>query len=76
MPFRLTNAVASFQRIMVDLIVSYSLTDTFPYLDNVTIGGRTQQEHDENVRRFLEMVTEQGLTLNVSKSIIAMRIIN
>ena len=59
MPFGLTNAVASFQRIMDDLIVSYSLTDIFPYLDNATIGGRTQQEHDENVRRFLEMVTEQ-----------------
>ena len=76
MPFGLTNTVASFQHIIDDLIVSYSLTDTFPYLDDVTIGGRAQQEHGQNVRRFLEMVTEQGLTLNESKSIIAVSSIN
>ena len=39
MPFGLTNAVACFQRIMNKLINEYSLSDTFAYLDNITVGG-------------------------------------
>ena len=28
------------------------LKDTFPYLDNITVAGHDQNEHDENVIKF------------------------
>lgn len=46
-----------------------SLKDTFPYLDNITVAGRDQKEHDDNVRKFREAVDRRKLTLNESKSI-------
>ena len=40
MPFGLTNAVACFQRKMDDFVEQYNLSDTFVYLDNITIAGK------------------------------------
>ena len=47
-PFGVTNGVACFQRTM-DEFISEGLMDTYAYLDNVTICGKTQQEHGENL---------------------------
>ena len=44
-----TNGVAVFQRQMDKLITEEKLSDTFPYLDDITVAGRTQTEHDQNV---------------------------
>ena len=57
-PFGLTNAVAGFQRIMTEIVSSKSLNGTFAYLDNVMIDGMTQEEHNENVSKFLKLVKE------------------
>ena len=75
-PFGLTNAVACFQRKMNQLISDYSLKDTYAYLDNITIGGRTQEEHDVNVKAFMEMINKLGITLNEDKSVISVNSIN
>ena len=32
------------------------LKDSFPYLDNITVAGRDQEEHDENVPKFYEAI--------------------
>ena len=45
-----TNGVAVFQRAMDKMFDEEGLKDTFPYLDNITVAGRNQQEHDENVK--------------------------
>ena len=47
------------------------LKDTFPYLDDITVAGRTQEEHDSNVKAFLEVVQRRHLTLNNSKSVLS-----
>jgi hypothetical protein len=52
MPFGVTNGVAQFQRTMDIFIVKEKLKDTFAYLDNLTICGMTQGEHDYNLKRF------------------------
>ena len=75
-PFGLTNAVACFQRIMNQLIIDYSLQNTFAYLDDITVEGRTQEEHDTNVQNFMNMINELGLTLNKDKSVISVDNIN
>ena len=48
---------------MDKLVEEENLRDTFPYLDNITITGHTQAEHDENVDKFLKVLQTQKLTL-------------
>ena len=48
-PFGITNGVAAFQHAMDKLVEEENLKDTFPYLDNITVAGLTQAEHDHNV---------------------------
>ena len=69
LPFGITNGVPAFQRTMDALVDSEKLRDTFPYLDNVTVGGITQAEHDENVKRLLRVLKEKNMTLNEDKTI-------
>ena len=68
-PFGVTNGVPAFQRAMHKLISEEGLQDTFPYVDNVIIAGRDEDEHDRNDSQFLEMVRKRNLTLNDSKTI-------
>ncbi len=46
------------------------ILDTFAYLDNVTVYGNTQQEHDATLCRFLE-AAKSKLTFNHDKSMIS-----
>lgn len=52
-PFGVTNGVACFQRIMDSIIEEEGLTGIFAYMDDVTICGVTQEEHDEHLQKFL-----------------------
>ena len=67
LPFGVTNGVSVFQREMDRMVDKYSLEGTFPYLDNITISGKTQEEHDTNVDRFFSAAKEMNLTYNESK---------
>ena len=66
-PFGVTNGVAAFQRAMDNFVDEENLNDTFPYLDNITVAGRDQKEHDVNVQAFHEAVQRRNLTLNEGK---------
>jgi len=68
-PFGVENGVAAFQRIMSQFVEQENLRDTFPYLDNVTVAGRDQEEHDNNVKSFLAAIRRRNFTLNESKTI-------
>ena len=72
-PFGVTNGVACFQRIMANIITSENLQGTFAYVDNVTICGKSQEEHDENLKRFQEVATKRQITYNDAKSIFSTR---
>ena len=54
---------------MNQLIIDYSLQDTFGYVDNITIGGRTQGEHETYVQNFMNMINDLGLTLDKHKNV-------
>ena len=69
--FGVTNGVAVFQRLMDKIIKEEELNDTYPYLDDITVADRTQDEHDSNVKAFLEVVQRRHLTLNHSKSVLS-----
>lgn len=70
-PFGVTNGVSAFQRCIDDIVEREKLTDTFVYVDNVTICGKDQQEHDYNLQRFYNVAKKCNITLNQSKSIIS-----
>ena len=75
-PFGVTNGVSAFQREMDRLVDVHKLQGTFPYMDNITIGGMDQAEHDINLQRFYEVVKKYRLTLNTNKSIISVSEVN
>ena len=52
-PFGVTNGISVFQREMDRMVDQNGLRATFPYLDNVTICGHDQQDHDANLHKFL-----------------------
>ena len=49
-PFGVTNGVASFQRVMDD-VIKRDLNGTYAYIDNVTICGQNQAENDLNLKQ-------------------------
>ena len=72
----MTNGVPAFQRIIDNVVAQEGLKDTFPYLDNVTIAGVDEADHDRNVAAFLEMTKRRNITLNASKCIHSVAVID
>ena len=68
-PFGLMNAVPCFQRIVDDLIKDNECDATFAYLDNITVCGKDQAEHDKNLKKFLKVAEDHNLTFNESKCV-------
>ena len=71
MLFGVVNGAAGFQLTLDDLIESKELRDTFAYYDNVTICGNTQEEHDANLNKFLDVAKKYNMTFSDDKSIIS-----
>ena len=67
-PFGATNGVACFQHEMTDFVRKEGLTGVFPCLNNITICGKNQQEHDANLECFLKAAKRKNMTYNEEKS--------
>ena len=65
--FGLTNGVACFQRIIDHIVDKCKLSSTFPYVDDVTICGMDQSDHDRQLEAFFEAAKQYKLTLNLEK---------
>ncbi|GFW84309.1 retrovirus-related Pol polyprotein from transposon 17.6 [Trichonephila clavipes] len=65
-PFGVTNGVACFQRVIDKIIEDEGLTLTYPFIDDVTVCGKEQKEHDDNLEKFMT-VAKYNLTLNEDK---------
>ena len=68
-PFGVTNGVSSFQRTIDKVVRAENLTDTFSYVDNVTVCGNTLEELQRNVSNFHHMRKKYNITLNHAKTI-------
>ena len=66
-PFGLSNAVLAFQQVIDDIIKKNDCKGTVAYLDNITIGGKSQEEHNENLAKFLKVASDCNLTFNEAK---------
>ena len=74
--FGVTNSVAVFQRAMDKMVEEEGLNNTFPYLDNITIAGVDQEDNDTDVQRFLKVVQQRNITLNLSKTVESVTSVN
>ena len=69
MPYGLTNAPATFQR-LIDLVLGPELEPyVYAYLDDVIIVAETFEKHKETLKLVLERLVAAGLTLNLDKCV-------
>ena len=59
----MTIVVPWFQWIIDDIIKRNNCKEIFAYLDNITICGKTKEEHDANLKNFFEATAKDNLTL-------------
>ncbi|GFW04467.1 hypothetical protein TNCV_878361 [Trichonephila clavipes] len=67
MPFGLCNAPATFERLMETVLKGLTFEACLIYPDDVIIGGRTFEEHLQNIRKVLSKLRDANLKLNPSK---------
>ena len=72
LPFGLSGAPASFQRLMDRLINSYQ-DFSAAYLDDLVIFSSSWEEHLDHLRKVLKHLQEAGLTAKPSKCQFAMK---
>ena len=72
LPFGLSGAPASFQRLMDRLINSYQ-DFSAAYLDDLVIFSSSWEEHLDHLRKVLKCLQEAGLTAKPSKCQFAMK---
>ena len=70
-PFGVTNGVSAFQRTIDKVIEVEKLQDTFAFVDNVTVCGRTKEELNANVTAFHKVRDKYNLTLNDDKTVLS-----
>ena len=67
-PFGVTNWVSASLRTIDSFIAEESLTDTFAYLDNVTVCGTDQEHHDKNLKNsWMQLLV--GILLSIETSV-------
>ena len=66
-PFGVTNGVVCLQRIIDKFIADKSLSYTIVYWDNITICGKNQEEHNENLNKFTEAAKKFNSIYNHNK---------
>ncbi|GBO20906.1 Transposon Ty3-I Gag-Pol polyprotein [Araneus ventricosus] len=69
MSFGLKNAPATFQRFIHEVL--RGLDFVFPYLDDILIASKSNQEHEIHLNLVLERLNTFGLRINISKSVFA-----
>lgn len=63
MPFGLSGAPATFQRVMSDILREFNWKACVIYLDDILVFGRTLQEHNERLVLILKRFSQAGLKL-------------
>lgn len=66
-PFGMTNSPAIFQRAINSVLVSGLYKKWCAYIDDIIVFGRTQAEHDANLRWVLDKCRQANLKINPAK---------
>uniref|UniRef100_A0A5S6Q2I3 RNA-directed DNA polymerase n=2 Tax=Trichuris muris TaxID=70415 RepID=A0A5S6Q2I3_TRIMR len=67
MPFGLTGAPATFQRLMEHVLAGLKWNTCLVYLDDIIVFSRTAEEHVEHLSQVLNRLQKAGLKPNASK---------
>ena len=67
MPFRLTNAPATFQELINDTLREYLGKFVVAYLDDILIFSDTYEQHIDHVRKVMKALQAKDLPLKLSK---------
>ena len=67
MPEGLTNAPASFQAMMNEILREYLDQGVVVYLDNILIYSRNEEEHEVLVKKVLQILMDNDLAGNIDK---------
>ena len=67
MPFGLSNAPATFQRLMENCLGDMNMHSCLIYLDDIVVFSRTFDEHIERLEKVFERLVEAGLKLSPAK---------
>ncbi len=68
MCFGLTNAPATFQRVMNEIFKEYLGVFVFIYLDDILVYSRTEAEHTEHLRIVLDLLRKHKMFGRLAKS--------
>jgi len=64
MPFGLTNALSTFQDMMNHVLSDVLDIGVLAYMDDILIYAKTEEEHDELVRKVLGRLQTNGLAVS------------
>ncbi|KAG7669555.1 hypothetical protein KSW81_007707 [Nannochloris sp. 'desiccata'] len=67
MPFGLSNAPATFSRLMMEIFKDYLYDFVLVYLDDILIFSKDEEEHEKHVRLVLDRLKEHNLIAKLSK---------
>ena len=67
MPFRLTNALSSFMRLMDDILQPFTNSFVVVYLDDIVIFSQSWEEHLHHIRQVLQTLWQHKLCANLEK---------
>ena len=67
MPFSLTNAPATFMRVMNDVIRPFINEFVIFYLDNILAFSNTWEDHVNHVKQTLDVLKRENLYVKLSK---------
>ena len=69
MPFGLMNSGCTFQRVIHEVL--RDLPYLFIYIDDILVGSRSLEEHEQHLREVFTRLRENCLTINLKKCILA-----
>ena len=61
---------------MREFVEEENLNVTVLYVDNITIAGHNQADHNQNVASFIDAILRKRFTLNESKTISSIESLN
>jgi hypothetical protein len=67
MPFGLTNVLATFMRLMDDVLRPFTNSFVVVYLDDILIFSRTWEEHMHHIEKVLSTLRQHKLYANLEK---------
>lgn len=67
LPFGLSNAPATFQRLMDSVLAKLKWQMCLVYLDDILVFGKTFEEHQERLELVLNVLLEANLSHNIKK---------